>query len=292
MNSYEPPAMSDHEPQDSTIGDIVRKSYKLSGEQVERIVEHQNKNSLRFGESAVALGILKKEDVLWALSQQFHYPYSNEAEKTLNPELVLATNPFSPAAEIFRGLRSKLLSTVFASAGPRPALAIVSPQTGDGKTFFAANLAVAFSQLGGRTLLVDADMRTPRQHKLFGLDAPATGLSGVLSGRAETNVICPLAELPNLYLMPVGIQPPNPQELVQRPAFGMLIRDLCQKFDQVIIDTPSASFGADARVIAAAAGSAMLVTRKNSTNAVDAKRFLDDLRTLNVNVTGAVVNAV
>jgi protein-tyrosine kinase len=292
MNPRENAAMSEQDPQDSTIGDIVRKTYKLSGEQVERIVEHQNKNSLRFGESAVALGILKKEDVLWALSQQFHYPYSNESENTLNPELVLATNPFSPEAELFRGLRSKLLSTVFAPVGPRRAMAVVSPQTGDGKTFFAANLAVAFSQLGGRTLLIDADMRTPRQHKLFGLEAPDTGLSGVLSGRAESNVIRPLAELPNLYLMPVGVQPPNPQELVQRPAFGMLIRELCQKFDQVIVDTPSASFGADARVIAAATGSAMLVTRKNSTNAVDAKRFLDDLRALNVQVVGAVVNAV
>src|SRR5690606_31496730 len=118
---------------------------------------------------------------------------------------------------------------VFNGEEPRRALAIVSPNSGDGKTFFSANLAIALSQLGGRTLLVDADMRGPRQHEVFGVEGTA-GLSGLLSGRAEANVIIQAPDLPSLFLLPVGITPPNPLELVERPAFGLLLRELLNKF--------------------------------------------------------------
>ena len=98
--------------------------------------------------------------MLWALSQQFHYPYA-ENIKTVNSELVAATNPFDAPAEFFREIRSQLFANCFQNDDPKPALAVCSPNTGDGKSYFAANLAIAFSQLGGRTLLLDADVRSP-----------------------------------------------------------------------------------------------------------------------------------
>ena len=140
---------------------------------------------------------------------------------------------------------------------------MVSPDSGDGKTFFTANLAVALSQIGGRTLLVDADLRGPRQHNLFGIEN-SSGLSGVLSGRAEANVIHQVRDLPSLYVMPVGNVPPNPLELFERPAFGLLINELVSKFDHVIVDSPAAVYGADASVIAAKCGAALVVARKNT----------------------------
>jgi protein-tyrosine kinase len=246
---------------DRSIGTILRDAKDLSAEQVDKILAYQRDHNLRFGEAAIALGLATEDDVLFALSQQFHYPYSSEDTRELNPELVTATRPFSQQAEAFRAIRSQLMMRVFAPDGPRRALAVVSPESGDGKTFFSANTAVALSQLGGRTLLVDADMRGPRQHEVFGINA-SSGLSGLLSGRAESNVIVQVPDLPSLFVLPVGITPPNPLELVERPAFGLLIRELLQKFDHVVIDSPAAVFGTDAAVIAARAGAALVIARK------------------------------
>ena len=246
---------------DRSIGTILREAKDLSAEQVERILAYQRDHQLRFGEAAIALGLVSEDDVLFALSQQFHYPYSSEETRELNAELVTAARPFSQQAEAFRAIRSQLMMRVFCADGPRRALAVVSPESGDGKTFFSANTAVALSQLGGRTLLVDADMRGPRQHEVFGINV-SSGLSGLLSGRAESNVIVQVPELPSLFLLPVGITPPNPLELVERPAFGLLMRELLSKFDHVVIDSPAAVFGSDAAVIAAKAGAALVIARK------------------------------
>ena len=239
---------------DRSIGAIISETRNLSAEQVEQILSHQRQKGVRFGEAAIALGFASTDDVLFALAQQFHYPYAPEERRKISPELVTLNQPFSLQAESFRAIRSQMMMRVFVeSEGPRPALAVVSPNTGHGKTYFAANLAVALAQLGGRTLLVDADMRGPRQHEVFSLSNNA-GLSGILSGRAESQVVQQVAGVPSLFVLPVGITPPNPVELVERPAFGLLMRELSSKFDHVIVDTPALIYGSDATVIAARCG--------------------------------------
>jgi chain length determinant protein tyrosine kinase EpsG len=248
---------------DRSIGAIISETRNLSAEQVEQILAHQRDKGVRFGEAAIALGFASTDDVLFALAQQFHYPYAPEERRKISPELVTLNQPFSLQAESFRAIRSQMMMRVFVeSEGPRPALAVVSPDSGDGKTYFAANLAVALAQLGGRTLLVDADMRGPRQHEVFNLNNNA-GLSGILSGRAESQVVQQVAGVPSLFVLPVGITPPNPVELVERPAFGLLIRELTSKFDHVIVDTPALVYGSDATVIAARCGSAVVIARRN-----------------------------
>lgn len=272
-----------------SIGDIIREKNQLSPTDVENVIEYQRKNKVKFGEAAVSLGLVKREDVIWALSHQFHYPYAHDSHANISQELIVASNPFSPEAEIFRDLRSQLLDTVFTKDELRPILAIISPRPQDGKSFFAANLAVSFSQLGGRTLLVDADMRTPRQHQIFNVDS-GSGLSSILSGRTEVNVLRPIEELPNLYLLPVGTTPPNPLELVQKPAFGMLLAELSIKFDQIIVDTPAASHGADARVIASMCGHAMVVGRKNEARMTELKRLVEEATRAKIKLTGIAIN--
>lgn len=248
-----------------SIGDIIKRTNNLSAEEVEQILSYQRSHGVKFGEAAVALGLAQQEDVLWALAQQFHYPYSSKSSGSMSDELVVANRPFSDQAEIFRGIRDQVISGLFQSGDMRRrALAIVSASSGDGKSFLAANLALVLAQLTGRTLLIDCDMRTPRQHEIFRVDN-ASGLSAILSGRAEGNVLRHVKNYPGLYVLPVGIVPPNPLELLQRPAFGMLVNDLVSKFDHVVIDTPSVAQGVDARVIAAVAGAAMVVARKDST---------------------------
>ena len=249
---------------DRSIGDLLREARGLDHQQIEQILAYQHQHRLRFGEAAVALGLASDDDVLWALAQQFHYPYAL-AQKHDNPELVVSASPFSDESEVFRELRSQLLLGVLSPEQPRRALAVVSPNVADGKTYLAANMAVAFSQLGGRTLLVDADMRTPRQQEVFGIGIPGVGLSSVLTGRAGKSVIRCVRGLPNLYVLPVGTIPPNPLELVQRPAFELLIREMLNKFDHVVVDTPAAAHGADARVIAAKCGAVLAIGRKGHT---------------------------
>lgn len=275
---------------EKSIGEIISHAFNLSEEQLQQILKHQKTHGVKFGEAAVALNMIKREDVLWALSQQFHYPYSNlgQSQGQVNPELVVATNPFGDYAEIFRDIRSQLMMETPVGLSRR-AISVISPNTGDGKSFFAANLAVAFSQLGGRTVLIDADMRTPRQHEIFGIDNSTVGLSGVLSGRTATNVIRPASALPSLFVMQVGTIPPNPLELIQRPAFGMLLQELLSKFDHVIVDAPAASHGSDAKVIAATCGSALILGRKNITK-MDNLNSLVKAVSKNSKVLGVLMN--
>jgi chain length determinant protein tyrosine kinase EpsG len=274
---------------DKSIGHFIAQANNLSAEEVERILSYQKREGLKFGEAAVALGLAKGHDVLWALSQQFHYPYAAGTGEGRSAELVLARKPFGQQAEAFRVLRSQINMRLFRADEPRRAVAVVSPDSGDGKSFFAANLAIGFSQLGGRTLLVDADMRQPRQHEIFAVDG-GSGLSNVLSGRVESNVIRPVRDFPSLFLLPVGTLPPNPLELLERPAFGLLVRELLSKFDHVIVDTPAAAQGADHAVIAARCGAAIVIARQGQSRMQAVQAVVDGLASTPTKLAGVVLN--
>jgi protein-tyrosine kinase len=274
---------------DRRIGDLLREACKLTDSQIAWILSYHREEGMRFGEAAIELGLARSEDVLWALSQQFHYPYALD-EKNINPELVVAANPFSEEAEAFRELRSQLLMGVLAPDQPRRALAVVSPDVGDGKTYLASNMAVALSQLGGPTLLIDADMRTPRQQEVFGFDAPRIGLSGMLTGRTDDHIIQRSPSLPSLYVLPVGAIPPNPLELIQRPAFGLLMQEMIAKFDYVVVDTPAAVHGADSRVIAAACGAVMVIGRRGRSRMKSMNALLAGLAKTHAQLAGVVMN--
>jgi chain length determinant protein tyrosine kinase EpsG len=273
---------------DIALGDIFRETHKLRAEQIEAILAYQRDHGVLFGEAAVALKLVDKRDVMWALSRQFHYPYALEGRKHFDAELIAATTPFSHVAETFRSIRSQLIRR-FDQDGERRALAVVSADSGDGKTFVAANLAIAFSQLGRRTLLIDADMRSPRLHKVFGIDN-ARGLSSILAGRLPERTLTPVADLPSLFVLPVGVAPPNPLELLESPAFGMLIQELLGKFDHVIIDSPSAVAGADAGVIAARSGAFLSVARQGKTCMASMVELVQSLRDSTTLSLGFVLN--
>lgn len=277
---------ANHAAHDYTIGEIIRRLRSLTDEQIEAILRHQRESGLRFGESAIALKLVTDDDVLWALSQQFHYPYVQDKADQEDSELVVAADPFSEHAEAFRELRSQIM---FEGTSQRRSVAVVSADHGDGRSYIAANLAIAFSQLGGKTLLVDADMRSPRQHNLFRAQSDG-GLSSILAGRAGSRTIQAVPDLPSLYILPVGTQPPNPLELVQQPTFPALMHQLQSKFGFVVVDTPAASSGADWRVIAAACGSALVVGRRNRTKMNSLDRIVASLKKGRVRVSGVVMN--
>jgi protein-tyrosine kinase len=93
--------------------------------------------------------------------------------------------------------------------------------------------------------------------------ARPVGLASILSGRANSHAVQPVPGVPGLFLLPVGNPPPNPLELVERPAFGLLMRALTAKFDYVVVDTPAAEFGADAGVIADHCGASLMMARQD-----------------------------
>ncbi len=275
---------------DRSIGEIIAESIKLKPAQVEQIVAHQRTTGLRFGEAAIDLKLATTEDVLAALAKQYHYPYAAQDRRELSPELVALNQPFSAQAEAFRAIRSQVMKRVFNDrAERRRALAVVSPNAGDGKTFFAANLAITLAQLGGRTLLIDADMRGPRQHEVFNVDN-AAGLAGILSGRAGSPVVQPVPGVPGLFLLPVGGTPPNPLELVERPAFGLLMDELIRKFDHVVVDTPAAQYGADAAVIAERCGASLMMARLDATRVAAVEELVIELTDDQSGLAGVVMN--
>jgi len=188
-----------------------------------------------------------------------------------------------------RALRSQLMLRWFDGGPERKALAIVSPGKGDGRSFLAANLAIVFSQLGERTVLVDADLRNPRQHALFKL-AGSTGLAGLLSGRGGPEVVVRIPTLLGLSVLPAGAEPPNPQELLGRPAFSELLEGLAKNFDTIILDTPATGSFADAHTVAARAGAALVVARKNLTPAADLLSLMRGLQQSGVELVGSTLN--
>src|SRR6185295_31397 len=117
-------------------------------------------------------------------------------------------------------------------------LTIVGTERGEGRSHLAANLAVVFSQLGERTLLIDADMRHPRQHELFKLPNKS-GLSSMLAGRTERNEAQRIPAFLDLSVLPSGATPPNPVELLGRPVFTQMIEDYAGEYDVILLDTPA-----------------------------------------------------
>lgn len=268
------------------LGAYLRDAGKLGPEDITRVIACQEERGLRFGEAAVALRLVAEADVRAALAAQFDYPFGVEG---VSPELVLAADPYGPQAEAFRELRSRLLLEALPESAPL-ALAVLSAQEGDGRTYVAANLALAFSQLGTRTLLVDADLRGARLDRLLGA-ACGTGLSHVLAGFADaTDAVQRVSGLGNLWFMPAGALPPNPAELLQRPAFEALLDGLKQKYDRIVLDTSAASRGPDCRGVAARCTASLLVARRNASRLDELRRLVQALERGPAKIAGVVMN--
>ncbi|CAG1016017.1 Tyrosine-protein kinase YwqD [Burkholderiaceae bacterium] len=276
-----------------SIGAILMDSGALTPEDAERILLLQKEQGLRFGEAAVKLGLLSEADIQYALSRQFSYAYLRTVgdKKPLSDELVAAYQPFSPRVEELRAIRSQLMLRWFDKTEQRQVLSIIGTERSEGRSHLAANLAVVFSQLGERTLLIDADMRNPRQHELFLLQNKV-GLSTVLSGRSRDEAIIRITDLAGLYVLPAGPVPPNPLELLSRLNFDEFLIHVRATFDVVIIDTPALTSGEDAAMIAVRTGAALAVARTARTRVGAFNDMVQGLMNAGVAVVGSVLNDV
>lgn len=198
--------------------------------------------------------------------------------------------PKSQVSEAFRAVRTSLF---FNTQGKQHSvIQITSPTPGDGKSTLAANLAVSIAQSGKRVLLVDADMRRPRQATTFGITSK-TGFATVLTGESDWHDVlydCP--EIEGLTVMPCGAKPNNPAELSSSPQVKELIEEMRLEFDFVIIDTPPLLAVTDACPIAARVDGVILCIRIKKNVRVSAERATEMLSNLGAYCIGLVVNGV
>jgi protein-tyrosine kinase len=271
------------------IGAILVKQGRLSPSDAEEIQRFAGVHGLRFGDAAIQLKHLTQEDIDFALAQQFDYPVlPRGGEHGVADDVIAAYNPQSEPVESLRALRTQHNLRWFNDSNHK-VIAITSPGRSEGRSWLAANLAAVFAQIGERTLLVDADMRHPRQHELFRL-GNSVGLSALLTGRAGKEAVTRVHPQLRLFVLPAGSIPPNPQELLGGPVFELVLERFTDQFDVIIIDTPAAIETADAQIVAKRAGAAVMVARRNLTRHSHLAASMQSLSETGVNVIGSVIN--
>ncbi len=190
---------------------------------------------------------------------------------TLDKDMVAALQPFSPAAEQFRTLRTRIAQVE--SAGQRRVILVTSPGSGDGKTVTGANLALTMAQEFQRQVLViDADLRNARLHECLGIPREP-GLSDVLAGEATLeDALVSLSEY-RVIVLPAGSPHARPTELLGSEPMRRLVENLARRFDRVVIDSTAAHF-ADAGVLEPLADGVLLVVRAGRTSRPSIARAL------------------
>jgi len=192
--------------------------------------------------------------------------------------------------EAFRSLRTSIVFTS-TTHGPR-VVAVTSSQPLEGKTTTACNLATALAIGGSRVLLVDADMRRPGLHKLLGVENEP-GLSHLLVGQAPVRSVIQATREPNLFVIPAGLTPPNPSELLSSDRMRMFLKNLqTGPFDWVIVDTPPVLAVTDAVIVTRAVSGVIFVIGSEMTRRVHAERALEILMTGRPRSLGCVLNRV
>jgi polysaccharide biosynthesis transport protein len=203
--------------------------------------------------------------------------------------LISLLEPKSEMTEAYRALRTAIL---LSSLGEPPKTILVTsalPQ--DGKTMTSVNTAIVFAQLGKRVLLVDADLRRPSLHRVFGL-RPAAGLSNGLTGSGPVEDFIVPTEQPNLHLLPAGPLPPHPAELIGSSLMRELIEGWKKQYDHVILDSPPALSVTDGVLLAAQVERVLLVVRSGQTTNTALRRLRDLMLQVKAKPIGLVVNCV
>jgi|SRR5579883_2614399 len=204
-------------------------------------------------------------------------------------KLLIDIHPTSIAAEAYRLLRTNL---DFAAVEGKPvrALQVTSALPREGKSTTVANLAIVLAQAGRRVLIVDADLRRPSQHLLFGI-GNRTGLSNLLvSDAARPEELIATTEIPNLRVLTSGALPPNPAELLALPRFTALLARLEAEADIVVLDTPPALPLSDSIIIASRVDGTLLVVDSRRARSESVRRAVIALRKADARILGAVLN--
>lgn len=192
-------------------------------------------------------------------------------------------------AEAFRSLRTSILLST--ADHPPSSLLVTSTQPGEGKTTIATNLAIALAQVGQRVLLVDADLRSPSLHRLFGV-RENLGLVNYLTGHQNWHTVVRPSGSPGLDLLFSGPIPPNPSELLSSRSMGELIRSAREQYEVVILDSAPILALADSRILATLVSGVLLVVKNAMIPREQVKQALFGVHSVGANVIGVALNKV
>jgi tyrosine-protein kinase Etk/Wzc len=207
--------------------------------------------------------------------------------KPFDIHLVAYHNPFSPIAESFRHLRTNVQYAQLDK--PLKTILVTSPNPKEGKSTIAANLAITFAQTEQRVLLVDADMRRPTVHSLFGLKKDP-GLTDLLFGSATLEDVTWQGVLDNLWIINAGTTPPNPAEILGSIKMKEFIKTVRLAYDVVIFDSPPVLAVTDAAVLATAVDGTLLVVSSDQTHVQALGRATEVLKGIGNTAVGVVLN--
>jgi receptor protein-tyrosine kinase len=283
--------------------------YRLSNDAIEHINELMQTLRIRFEDAALQTGAIDQAQldraIAWvreramlqgrsiveeamrrSIKQRVSVTW--EGEQLLpDPCLVLARAPDHPRSEQLRRLRTELLLRI-RNRRSGGSLALVSPSTGEGRSQLAADLAISFAQLGRRTLLVDADLRRPRQHLLFGASNDY-GLTAALTDPTPVRLYG-VKGLADMALLTSGALPSNPVELLSGRRFELLVTEWRRNFEFIVFDTPPTSEFSDASAIATVVGNVVVAGRKSQTSFTSLKELSRALEPTQASVLGAVLS--
>ena len=216
--------------------------------------------------------------------KRFHNP------QEFTGRLITHLSPRSAVSEAYRTLRTNIQFGALDRA--IKTIMVTSAGPGEGKSTTIANLAIAFAQAGHKCLLIDADLRRPVLHKVFGLDQ-RRGLSAVLVGKVElAEAIQSVKAVPGLQVLPSGPLPPNPAEMLGSKQWQGLLQEMRESFDLVLIDAPPVIAVADASILAPQTDGVILVLDAGSVPRQAAQQAKDQLDKVSTRFLGAVLNNV
>ncbi len=204
--------------------------------------------------------------------------------------LVAASASGSPGAEAYRVLRSNFQFTGINN--PHASVVVTSAGPGEGKTTTLANLGIALAQAGKRVILVDTDLRRPTLHRLFGVSRERGLTDLILNPETDPDQFLTPVSVEGLRLLPSGALPPNPAEILSSRRMTQIIAKLKEGADVVLFDSPPVLSVADAAILAAGVGNAILVVAAGETRTGAASQARDELVRTNTRVLGVALNKV
>jgi len=214
---------------------------------------------------------------------------SMPAPRAKKRHIIVHENPKSPAAEAYRSLRTNIQ---FSAVDEQiRTLMVTSAGPSEGKSTTASNLAATYAQADQKVLVIDADLRKPTAHHTFSA-SNRFGLTHVLTSRCQPHEVITETYIDNLYLMPSGLIPPNPSELLASNRMKQLLEDLKASFDMVIIDTPPLLAVADAQIVSTRVDGVVMVVDSGKVKINMAQKAKEKLDLVNARVLGVVLNNI
>ena len=216
-------------------------------------------------------------------------PFSSSHNREPAKELIISHGPLSIVSESYRTIRASLLLSQ--AEKPPQVILLTSPSPGEGKTVTSANLAIALAHDGHSVLLVDGDMRRGTCHTRLGL-RNGRGLSNVLAGGVALEESIQSTAVSGLSLLPRGVTPPNPSELLGSRKMKEILDDLRQKFEFIVIDSPPVIALSDAAVLSVVSDGVLLVFDGQRTSTAYAQKAVERLETVRARLLGVILNGV